>query len=54
MSRNLTPGNGIDLDDAPAPSANYETRMVQLAKHVAVFAILLGVSKAAALVLDNK
>jgi hypothetical protein len=52
MSRNLP--SGINLDDAPAPTANYETRLVQLAKHVAVFAILLGVTKAVALVVDNK
>lgn len=47
MSRRPGP-QGFDLDEAPA-SANYETRMIQLAKHVSFFAVFLGVAKAVAL-----
>ncbi len=40
-------------DDAPAPTASYEQRLISLSKHVAFFALFVAVSKVAALAVEG-
>jgi hypothetical protein len=39
-------------DDAPAPTASYEARLISLSKHVAFFALFIAASKVAALAVE--
>ena len=40
-------------DEAPAPSASYEQRLISLSKHVAFFALFVAATKVAALAVEG-
>jgi hypothetical protein len=54
MSRSLASAGQIrDEDDVAAPSASYESRMIQLGKHVIFFSALLVAATVASFVIER-